>query len=86
MSECSSFFSKLEARIAQVESHLCVGLDPHMKELFPDGDGHTKTEEERCDRAFEFCKRIIDATGKLYSYQETLSGRVTEKIKIGIAQ
>jgi hypothetical protein len=71
MSDSQSFFGKLESRIAQVDSHLCVGLDPHIKELFPEGDGHSRSEEERCDRAFEFCKRLIDATGKFYlDYKE----------------
>ena len=64
MSNSESFFSKLETRIAEIDSHLCVGLDPHIKELFPAGDGDSKSEEERCDAAFQFCKRIIDATGK----------------------
>ena len=64
MSNHISFFAKLEARVSEVDSHLCVGLDPHIKELFPDGDGDSKSEQERCDAAFSFCKRIIDATGK----------------------
>jgi hypothetical protein len=66
MSSSKSFFAKLESRIAEIDSHLCVGLDPHIKELFPNGDGDSKSEQERCDAAFSFCKRIIDATGKSY--------------------
>mmetsp|Transcript_245 Transcript_245/g.311 ORF Transcript_245/g.311 Transcript_245/m.311 type:complete len:585 (+) Transcript_245:46-1800(+) len=62
MSTSKSFFAKLEARIAEIDSHLCIGLDPHIKELFPNGDGDSKSEEERCDAAFTFCKTIIDAT------------------------
>jgi orotidine 5'-phosphate decarboxylase subfamily 2 len=62
MSNSESFFSKLESRIAEIGSHLCVGLDPHIKELFPNGDGDSKSEQERCDAAYDFCKRIIDAT------------------------
>lgn len=62
MSASQSFFAKLEARIAEIDSHLCVGLDPHIKELFPNGDGESKSEQERCDAAFNFCKTIIDAT------------------------
>jgi uridine monophosphate synthetase len=31
-----SFRDKLEARVAASDSLLCIGLDPHMKELFPD--------------------------------------------------
>lgn len=48
-----------------MNSHLCVGLDPHIEELFPDGaddDAGIISERERCDAAYEFCKRIIDAT------------------------
>ena len=58
-----SFFAKLEARVAAVKSLLCVGLDPHEKELFPDGvDG--VTEEHKSEAAYSFCKTLIDATGK----------------------
>lgn len=57
-----SFFQKLQSRVTEVDSHLCVGLDPHLKELFPDGDGDSKTEEERCNAAYTFCKTIIDET------------------------
>jgi len=59
-----SFFAKLEARVSQIDSHLCVGLDPHLAELFPDGDGKEKSEEERCDAAYTFCKTIIDETAE----------------------
>mmetsp|Transcript_60417 Transcript_60417/g.89626 ORF Transcript_60417/g.89626 Transcript_60417/m.89626 type:complete len:534 (+) Transcript_60417:70-1671(+) len=63
MSEQSNFFSKLEERVKSINSHLCVGLDPHLKELFPECDDYSKlSEEERCDAAFTFCKTIIDAT------------------------
>jgi hypothetical protein len=72
MSSSKSFFSKLEARIAEIDSHLCVGLDPHIKELFPNGDGNSKSEKERCDAAFSFCKRIIDATGKTFNKSSCL--------------
>ena len=58
----ASFFDKLEARVAAVDSLLCVGLDPHSKELFPNGmEGIT--EEMHADAAFTFCKTLIDATG-----------------------
>jgi len=59
-----SFFAKLEARVLEIDSHLCVGLDPHLRELFPDGDGATKSEEEKCDAAYSFCKTIIDETAE----------------------
>jgi orotidine-5'-phosphate decarboxylase len=58
-----SFFAKLEARVEAINSLLCVGLDPHEKELFPNGvDG--VIEQDRADAAFTFCKTLIDATGK----------------------
>ena len=69
MSNPESFFSKLESRIAEIDSHLCVGLDPHIKELFPNGDGDSKSEQERCDAAYDFCKRIIDATGEFNNFK-----------------
>lgn len=59
-----SFFAKLEARVEAVNSLLCIGLDPHLKELFPDGDSSLLTEEEKCNAAYTFCKTIIDATGE----------------------
>jgi len=60
-SSSSSFFTKLEARVSQVDSLLCIGLDPHGAQLL--GDNYiTSTAEERCDAAYTFCKTIIDAT------------------------
>ena len=53
-----TFFTKLEARITAVNSLLCVGLDPHEKELFPDGtDG--VSEEQKSEAAFIFCKKLV---------------------------
>lgn len=48
-----SFFHKLAARAAEVDSLLCVGLDPHQSELGND-----------CNAAGlrAFCGRIIEAT------------------------
>ena len=66
-SKSQSFFTKLEQRIKEIDSHLCVGLDPHIKELFPGDDAAalaSKTETERCDAAFTFCKNLIDSTGR----------------------
>jgi hypothetical protein len=57
-----SFFAKLEARVAAIDSLLCVGLDPHLTELAVAEDA---TEEQRCDAAYTFCKTLIDATGEL---------------------
>ena len=48
-----SFRSKLEARVAKVDSLLCVGLDPHEREL---------RSENKGDAAFTFCKNLIEAT------------------------
>jgi orotidine 5'-phosphate decarboxylase subfamily 2 len=56
----SSFFEKLEDRVSRVNSLLCVGLDPHLSELFPSAP--PSSEEERCDAAFTFCKTLIDVT------------------------
>ena len=60
----SSFFTKLEARVEEVNSLLCIGLDPHIIELFPDLDEtvHSPSAEEKCDAAFTFCKNLIEAT------------------------
>jgi len=60
-SSSNSFFSKLEARVSQVDSLLCIGLDPHGVEILGD-DYATSTAEEKCDAAYTFCKTIIDAT------------------------
>lgn len=61
-----TFFTKLEARVKEVNSHLCIGLDPHLKELFPDCSEstitETKTEKERCDKAVSFCRKLIEET------------------------
>ena len=57
-----SFFEKLEARVENINSLLCVGLDPHINEL----KGNTTAEG-----CFEFCKKIICNFLKLtlmYSY------------------
>lgn len=60
-----SFFSKLEARVKAADSLLCIGLDPHESELFPNGSEGV-SEEDKCNAAFKFCKNLIDATGKLF--------------------
>ena len=58
----TSFFSKLEARVEEVNSLLCIGLDPHSKELFPDETEANPTSQQKCDAAFTFCKTLIEAT------------------------
>jgi uridine monophosphate synthetase len=50
-----SFFSALEARVAQVDSLLCVGLDPHPDDLL----------EHTAQAAKVFCLRLIEATAVL---------------------
>lgn len=60
-SSSSSFFTKLEARVSQVDSLLCVGLDPHGAQIL--GDSYASaTSAQKCEAAFTFCKTIIDAT------------------------
>jgi uridine monophosphate synthetase len=49
------FFNYLEARVREVESLLCVGLDPHPDEL----------SAPTPQAAKEFCLRLIDATTEL---------------------
>jgi orotidine 5'-phosphate decarboxylase subfamily 2 len=61
LSSSLSFFTKLEARVSQIDSLLCIGLDPHGAQILGD-DYATSTSEEKCDAAFTFCKTIIDAT------------------------
>lgn len=67
MSSPLSFRHKLEARIAAVNSLLCVGLDPHEKELnLPlsvlSASSSSKDDAVRCDATFSFCKALVDAT------------------------
>jgi len=48
----AGFFAKLTKRIQEVDSLLCVGLDPHKTEL----------DEDSAEGAFRFCQRLIEAT------------------------
>lgn len=57
----TNFFTLLEDRVARSNSLLCIGLDPHLKELFPDGDV-PENEETKCEAAYAFCKSIVDST------------------------
>ena len=50
-----SFFSNLEARARQVNSLLCVGLDPHPEDL----------PEPTAEAALTFCTNIVEATQDL---------------------
>ncbi len=52
----STFFSRLEARARAVGSLLCVGLDPHTKEITPPGEQPTPQHLR------DFCLRLIEAT------------------------
>lgn len=54
-----SFFQQVSSRSESINSLLCIGLDPHLSELKLSQDSG---EETRADAAFDFCKRIIDAT------------------------
>jgi hypothetical protein len=67
-----TFFQRLEARVKEIDSHLCVGLDPHGAELKLSIDA---SESERCEAAFAFCKRIIDASGKIICDQRQAETR-----------
>jgi orotidine 5'-phosphate decarboxylase subfamily 2 len=61
-----SFFEQLQRRCREVNSHLCVGLDPHPSELSigcAGKCGDEISEEERCNIAFDYCRRIIDGSG-----------------------
>lgn len=40
----ASYFDKLEARVKQVNSLLCVGLDPHSAQL-PEGERNAKVSK-----------------------------------------
>ena len=50
-----SFISNLEQRANEINSLLCVGLDPHLS-LLP---------EPTAEAAVEFCKRLVDHTSSL---------------------
>jgi orotidine 5'-phosphate decarboxylase subfamily 2 len=71
MTSFLTFEEKLKHRIDEIQSILCVGLDPHIHELFPpnhnddDDDPQSSwqyTEDEICQRAYTFCKTIIEQT------------------------
>lgn len=49
-----TFFSRLEARIHEIDSLLCVGLDPHLDDL--------SAPEPRA--ALDFCLRLIEDTAE----------------------
>lgn len=48
----TTFISRLEARVDEVKSSLCVGLDPHPEDL----------PAPTADHAREFCLRLIEST------------------------
>ncbi|MEE9513215.1 MAG: orotidine-5'-phosphate decarboxylase, partial [Anaerolineales bacterium] len=51
------FFDRLTQRVQDVNSLLCVGLDPHIELL----------SEPTAEAAMEFCVRLIEATAPLAS-------------------
>ena len=55
MSVHNSFFARLEARAKEINSLLCVGLDPHPEDL----------SEQTAEAAADFCLRLIEATSDL---------------------
>jgi uridine monophosphate synthetase len=54
----TTFFSQLESRARQVDSLLCVGLDPHPKDLY----ALAKQAEITTQHLRDFCLRLIEAT------------------------
>jgi uridine monophosphate synthetase len=50
-----SFFSRLTQRVKEVDSLLCVGLDPHLNDL----------DAPTVDAVREFCQRIIASTAEV---------------------
>jgi uridine monophosphate synthetase len=54
----TTFFSQLESRARQVDSLLCVGLDPHPKDL----SAMAKQAEITTQHLRDFCLRLIEAT------------------------
>ena len=56
-----SFFSQIAARSTKINSLLCVGLDPHRKEL---GLEASASDEAVAAAAKTFCARIIEATAE----------------------
>jgi orotidine 5'-phosphate decarboxylase subfamily 2 len=58
-----SFIDKLEARVAAIDSLLCVGLDPHDSELVLDAESTAASSaEQKCQAALAFCQRLVTAT------------------------
>jgi uridine monophosphate synthetase len=57
-----SFRTKLERRVSAIDSLLCVGLDPHIVELFPDHETKPRSYAELYDAAYTYCRSIITAT------------------------
>lgn len=49
------FFTTLESRVREIDSLLCVGLDPHPDDL----------EAQTAEAARDFCLRLIEATWEL---------------------
>ena len=58
-----NFFERIENRCNKINSLLCVGLDPHLKELNL-SESELENEEARCNAAYSFCTNIIAATGE----------------------
>ena len=50
-----SFFSRIEARAKEVNSLLCVGLDPHREDL----------TEQTAEAAYAFCENLVTQTKDL---------------------
>ena len=50
-----SFFTRLTRRVQEVDSLLCVGLDPHPSDL----------KANTSEAAQEFCFKLIDSTNEI---------------------
>tara|TARA_Y100000590_G_C15392936_1_gene890783 strand:- start:352 stop:540 length:189 start_codon:yes stop_codon:yes gene_type:complete len=50
-----SFFEKIKQRSEEINSLLCVGLDPHIDDL----------SENSSKDVFNFCKHLIDQTNDI---------------------
>jgi len=49
------FFSRLESRAREIDSLLCIGLDPHLDQL----------SDRDPQAALKFCKGIIESTADI---------------------
>jgi len=60
----TSFIQQLESRIKEVNSLLCIGLDPHPQDLktFSESADCSASYDNPADVALQFCQRLVKAT------------------------